>query len=119
MHISVLLEESIKYLNLKENSVVADCTLGYAGHSSNILRIIKNKKRQRCTMNEIIKQFKDKECLVYTMSSQVSGVITAVCDNWIEIDSGKEKSVVNIDYIMRIREYPKNKSGKKKSVVLD
>lgn len=41
MHISVLLEESIKYLNLKENSVVADCTLGYAGHSSNILRIIK------------------------------------------------------------------------------
>ena len=41
MHISVLLEESIKYLNLKENSVIADCTLGYAGHSSNILRIIK------------------------------------------------------------------------------
>ena len=70
-------------------------------------------------MNEIIKQFKDKECLVYTMSSQVSGVITAVCDNWIEIDSGKEKSVVNIDYIMRIREYPKDKKGRKKSVVLD
>ena len=41
MHISVLLEESIKYLNLKENSLVVDCTLGYAGHSSNILRIIK------------------------------------------------------------------------------
>lgn len=42
MHESVLLTESIKYLNLKDNSVVVDCTLGYAGHSSHILKIIKN-----------------------------------------------------------------------------
>ncbi len=41
MHISVLLEESIKYLNLKENSTIVDCTLGYAGHSSHILKEIK------------------------------------------------------------------------------
>ena len=37
MHISVLLKSSIEYLNLKEDSVIVDCTLGYAGHSSNIL----------------------------------------------------------------------------------
>ncbi len=42
MHISVLLEESIKYLNLKDNSKIVDCTLGYAGHSSLILKQIKN-----------------------------------------------------------------------------
>ena len=35
-HISVLLEESISSLNLKENSIIVDCTLGYGGHSSNI-----------------------------------------------------------------------------------
>ena len=40
-HISVLLNESIDALNLKENSVVVDCTLGYGGHSSNILERIK------------------------------------------------------------------------------
>ncbi len=40
-HISVLLEESIDALNLKENSVVVDCTLGYGGHSSYILKRIK------------------------------------------------------------------------------
>jgi len=40
MHISVLLNESIEYLNLKPNSVVVDCTLGYGGHSSEILKII-------------------------------------------------------------------------------
>lgn len=40
-HISVLLEESISSLNLKENSIIVDCTLGYGGHSSNILARIK------------------------------------------------------------------------------
>ena len=42
MHVSVLLEESIKYLNLKEDSVIVDCTLGYGGHSSKILSQIPN-----------------------------------------------------------------------------
>lgn len=41
MHISVLLKECINNLNLKEDSVVVDCTLGYAGHSSEILKRIK------------------------------------------------------------------------------
>lgn len=40
MHKSVLLEESIKYLNLKENSIIVDCTLGYGGHSKEILKKI-------------------------------------------------------------------------------
>ena len=42
MHTSVLLEEAIKYLNLKDDSIVIDCTLGYGGHSSEILKRIKN-----------------------------------------------------------------------------
>ena len=41
MHISVLLEECVNNLNLKEDSIVVDCTLGYAGHSSEILKRIK------------------------------------------------------------------------------
>ena len=41
MHVSVLLNESIESLNLKEDSVIVDCTLGYAGHSSEILKRIK------------------------------------------------------------------------------
>ena len=40
MHISVLLDECIENLNLKDNSIVVDCTLGYAGHSSEILKKI-------------------------------------------------------------------------------
>ena len=40
-HISVLLNESISSLNLKENSIIVDATLGYGGHSSDILDRIK------------------------------------------------------------------------------
>ena len=39
-HISVLLNESISSLNLKDDSIIVDCTLGYGGHSSNILKRI-------------------------------------------------------------------------------
>ena len=41
MHISVLLKESVDALNLKEDSIVVDATLGYAGHSSLILKRIR------------------------------------------------------------------------------
>ena len=41
LHKSVLLNESISSLNLKENSIIVDATLGYGGHSSNILDRIK------------------------------------------------------------------------------
>lgn len=43
-HISVLLSETVDSLNIKEDGIYVDCTLGYAGHSSAILkRIVKGK----------------------------------------------------------------------------
>ena len=41
MHKSVLLDECIQYLNLNDKSNIVDCTLGYGGHSSEILKRIK------------------------------------------------------------------------------
>ncbi len=40
MHYSVLLNESIEGLNIKPDGVYVDCTLGYGGHSSEILKRI-------------------------------------------------------------------------------
>ena len=40
-HYSVLLNEVIENLNLKEDGIYVDATLGYAGHSQNILKKIK------------------------------------------------------------------------------
>ncbi|WP_018247707.1 16S rRNA (cytosine(1402)-N(4))-methyltransferase RsmH [Orenia marismortui] len=42
-HISVLLKESIEHLNCKEGGIYVDCTLGGAGHSSEIAKLIGSK----------------------------------------------------------------------------
>lgn len=41
-HKSVLLNEAIEYLNIKEDGTYIDATLGFAGHSSEILKRIEN-----------------------------------------------------------------------------
>ena len=40
-HISVLLNECLEGLNIKENGTYVDCTLGGAGHSSHILELLR------------------------------------------------------------------------------
>lgn len=70
-------------------------------------------------MEELALAFVGKECLVYTMNSQLTGTICEVKAGALLLDNGKEKEIVNLEYVIRIREYPKNKSGKKKSIVLD
>ena len=44
MHVSVLLNESIENLNIREDGIYVDCTLGFAGHSKEILKRIKEGK---------------------------------------------------------------------------
>lgn len=41
-HYSVMLKEVMDYLNIKENGVYVDATLGYAGHSKKILEKLKS-----------------------------------------------------------------------------
>ena len=66
------------------------------------------------------KQFIGKECLVYSYDGhQLEGVIKEVGSGAILLEKNGEMEAVNLDFVMRIREYPKNKKGKKKSVVLD
>ena len=61
-----------------------------------------------------------RKCLIYTFnSSQLTGVIKEVKEGAILIENGDNLEAVNFDFIVRIREYPRKKNGKKKSVVLD
>lgn len=71
-------------------------------------------------MLELAKRFIDRECIIYTFNSNVlSCTIREVTDGAVWIDNAGTMEAVNIDFIVRIREYPKKKNGKKKSVVLD
>ena len=71
-------------------------------------------------MKELAKRFIDKECLIYAFDSnhQFDGIIKEVTDGAILIEKGDTVEAINLDFVIRIREYPKNKNGKKKSVVL-
>ena len=61
MHISVLLNECIENLNIKEDSVIVDCTLGYGGHSSEILKRVPKGKLYSFDQDEdAIKEAREK-----------------------------------------------------------
>lgn len=77
----------------------------------------KKKSRGGNIMNDILKTFVDKDCIIYTVDGQISGNITAVEDNYVSIIENDNRAVVNTDYIIRVREYPLNKKGKRKSIV--
>ena len=47
-HVPVLLEESLKYLNVRPGSVIVDATLGLAGHSAGIAKRLGGKGKLIC-----------------------------------------------------------------------
>lgn len=90
--------------------------------SAIVKKIIKKRKMEDNTeMKELAKKFIDKECLIYAFDSshQFGGVIKEVTDGAIWVENDGKVEVINLDFVIRIREFPKTKKGKKKSVVLD
>ena len=80
----------------------------------------KRKSEELSEMIELAKRFIGKECLIYSFSNQqFCGVITEISDSAILIEKNGQSEAVNLEFIVRIREYPRNKKGKKKSVVVD
>lgn len=86
-----------------------------------IIRKHLRKKRGKQYMTELIEKYIGKECVIYTCisNSQITGIIRCCKDGWIEVERNGECDIVNCEYITRIREYPRNKNGKKKSVIID
>lgn len=81
----------------------------------------RKKNRGNTEMKELAKRFIDKECLIYSFDSthQYEGTIREVTDGAILVERDGKTEAINLDFVIRIREYPLNKKGKKKSVVLD
>ena len=95
MHESVLLNETIESLNLKDNSIAVDMTLGFAGHSSQILKRIKN--------GYLFAFDQDEEALAFSKEK-----LSKISDNFQIIDSNfvyakeklKELGVEKVDGIL-------------------
>jgi len=71
-------------------------------------KIIKKKEsgnRGHFIMNEAIKMFLGKECVVYTFENTgVKGIVEAADDGWLRIKTKKGQQLVNPDFVSRIRE---------------
>jgi len=85
-----------------------------------VIKNILNKKTEDRQMFELAKKFIGKECIIYTFNSaQYTGTVTEVNEGGLLLQKEGAIEALNFDYIVRIREYPRNKNGKKKSVILD
>lgn len=92
-----------------------------AGKAFNVRKIIKRRRKKGIkSMNELIKDFINKEVVIYVSgsgSSAVSGFIRQIEDGWIKVEKPNNQfEIISIDYISRIQEYPRNSKGKKKMI---
>ena len=74
-------------------------------------------------MKELARQFIGEECIIYMITSNdgsVQGVIKEIDDGGIIIERGSGgREIINLDFVTRIREYPRKKNGKEKGILLD
>ena len=87
---------------------------------------VQNRRKQNkeiLVMKELAKQFIGEECIIYTITSNdgsVQGVIKEIDDGGMVIEKKTgELEIINLDFVTRIRQYPRKKNGKKKDIVLD
>ncbi len=95
MHESVLLNEAIESLNLKEDSIVVDMTLGFAGHSSEILKRIKK--------GRLIAFDQDEEALKYSREKlkKIGNNFDIIDSNFVYLKENLEKlNISGVDAIL-------------------
>ena len=81
--------------------------------------IQRENRKEQTEMLELAKRFMEKECIIYTFNNQLEGTIKEINGNALLVENKGKLEVVNLDFVVRIREYPRKKNGKKKSLVLD
>lgn len=95
MHVSVLLNESIENLNIKEDGIYVDCTLGLAGHSKEILKRIKRGK--------LFAFDQDREAISYSKKNldQVSDNYEIINSNFVNIkEELNKRGIEKVDGIL-------------------
>ena len=83
----------------------------------------KKQNKESNEMKELAKRLIGEDCIIYTITSEsgsIQGVLKEVEDGGLVIEKTTgETEIVNLDFVTRIREYPRKKNGKKKSIVVD
>ena len=94
MHESVLLKECIEYLNIKNDSIMVDCTLGYGGHSSEILK--------RINKGYLFAFDQDADAINYSKKrlDNIANNYEIIKNNFVNIKNELQKRNVTVDGIL-------------------
>ncbi len=60
-------------------------------------------------MKEMATKFLGKNCVIATFNNQFMGVITEVTEGALLIKTKRGEEAINLDFVMRIQEYPQKK----------
>ncbi len=85
---------------------------------ANLKTIIKKQTTEdRLKMVELAKKFIEKDCVIYCYDNngEILGVLKEVNNGAILVETKDSIQAINLDFVVRIREHPVNKNGKKKS----
>lgn len=94
-HYSVLLNEAIEGLDIKEDGIYVDCTLGYAGHSKEILK--------RITRGCLFAFDQDDEAINYSTNilKEIGNNFEIINTNFVNLKKAlKERNINGIDGIL-------------------
>ena len=94
-HISVLLNEAIEYLNIKEDGIYVDATLGYGGHSSEILK--------KLTKGHLYSFDQDQEAINDSKKRllEIGNNFTIIYSNFVNMkEKLKEQGITKVDGIL-------------------
>ena len=94
-HYSVLLNEAIEGLDIKEDGIYVDCTLGYAGHSKEILK--------RITRGCLFAFDQDNEAINYSTNilKEIGNNFEIINTNFVNLKKAlKERNINGVDGIL-------------------
>ena len=99
-HVSVLLDECIENLNIKEDGVYVDCTMGGAGHSKEIVKRLSKDglfigfdqdKNAIATAKERLAEYSDRVRFIHSNFSNIKEELEKI---------GVNNSVIHVDFMI-------------------
>ncbi len=76
--------------------------------------IRKRKQEDKREMIELAKRFIDKDCIIRTFNNTFIGTIKEVSEGAILVENDSTAEIFNLEFVISIKEHPRNKKGKKK-----
>ena len=72
-------------------------------------QILKQTRKETPKMLELAKKFIGKECVIYSLDNQFKGKVQEVTDNAMLIEKDNAIEVINLNFVLRIKEICKCK----------